>query len=88
MPWNIYNVKTKPMNQDEFVKHFAEALELTAHDEVEMRLEFKNLREWDSLASLSLIAMLDEEYEVELESEDLDALSTVEDLYLFVKSKL
>ena len=32
--------------------------------------------------------MLDEEYEVELESEDLDALSTVEDLYLFVKSKL
>ena len=76
------------MNQNEFIIHFKEALELETHDEIALSLEFKELEEWDSLASLSLIAMLDEEYEVELESEDLDALSTVEDLYLFVKAKL
>ena len=75
------------MNQDKFIERLADALELDNND-IEMSLDFKELEEWDSLASLSLIAMLDEEYEVELESEDLDALSTVEDLYLFVKSKL
>ena len=75
------------MNQDKFIERLADALELDNND-IEMSLDFKELEEWDSLASLSLIAMLDEEYEVELESEDLDALNTVKDLYLFVKSKL
>ena len=75
------------MNQNEFLNHFAEALELESHSEVNMGVAFKGLEEWDSLALLSLIAMLDEEYEVELESEDFNKLNTVEDLYLFVKSK-
>ena len=75
------------MNQNEFLNHFAEALELETQSEINMSVPFKELEEWDSLARLSLIAMLDEEYEVELESEDFDKLNTVEDLYLFVKSK-
>lgn len=75
------------MNQNEFLNHFTEALELESQSEVSMGFAFKGLEEWDSLARLSLIAMLDEEYEVELESEDFDKLNTVEDLYLFVKSK-
>ena len=75
------------MNQNEFLHHFTEALELESQSEVNMGVAFKGLEEWDSLAQLSLIAMLDEEYEVELESEDFDKLNTVEDLYLFVKSK-
>ena len=75
------------MNQNEFLNHFREALELESQSEVKMGVAFKGLEEWDSLALLSLIAMLDEEYEVELESEDFDNLNTVEDLYLFVKSK-
>ena len=76
------------MNQDKFIKNIVEAFELESRNDIEMSQEFKQLDEWDSLASLSLIAMLDEEYDVELESQDLDRLSTVEDLYLFVKSKL
>ena len=75
------------MNQNEFLNHFAEALELETQSEINMSVPFKELEEWDSLARLSLIAMLDEEYEVELEGEDFDKLNTVEDLFLFVKSK-
>ena len=75
------------MKQNEFLNHFAEALELETQSEINMSVPFKELKEWDSLARLSLIAMLDEEYEVELESEDFDKLNTVEDLFLFVKSK-
>ena len=76
------------MNQKKFLDNFKEALELEHERLVTLNDTFKELDEWDSLASLSLIAMLDEEYEVELESEDLDKLTTVEELYLFVKSKL
>ena len=76
------------MNQKKFLDNFKEALELEHERLVTLNDTFKELDEWDSLASLSLIAMLDEEYEVELESEDLDKFTTVEELYLFVKSKL
>lgn len=75
------------MTQNEFFNHFKEALELESENELSLTDSFKELDEWDSLAQLSLTAMLDEEYEVELESEDLDKLNTVEDLYLFVKSR-
>ena len=75
------------MNQNEFIIHFKEALELEGGIEVRFSDTFKELEEWDSLARLSLIAMLDEEYEVELESEDFDKLNTVQDLFLYVKSK-
>lgn len=75
------------MNQNEFINHFKEALELEAGIEVSFSDTFKELEEWDSLARLSLIAMLDEEYEVELESEDFDNLNSVQDLFLYVKSK-
>ena len=75
------------MTQNEFFNHFKEALELGSEKEISLTDSFKELDEWDSLAQLSLTAMLDEEYEVELESEDLDKLNTVEDLYLFVKSR-
>ena len=75
------------MNQDEFLEYFKEALELQPESKIALADNFKDLDEWDSLAQLSLTAMLDEVYEVELESEDLDKFNSVEDLYLFVKSK-
>ena len=75
------------MNQNEFLKHFKEALELELENEIAITDFFKELDEWDSLAQLSLKAMLDEVYEVELESEDLDKFNSIEDLYIFVRSK-
>ena len=76
------------MNQNDFLHNLKEALELQHERLLTLNDSFKELDEWDSLSSLSLIAMLDEEYEVELEGEDLDSLNTVGDLYFFVKSKL
>lgn len=42
--------------------------------------EFRHYDEWDSLALLSLIAMLDDEYGVEIEEKVLQKLLTLEDL--------
>ena len=85
MQQNIY--KQTMMNQNEFLNQFKEALELESEIEINLSDSFKELDEWDSLAQLSLTAMLDEEYDVELESDDLAKLDTVEDLFLFVKSR-
>jgi len=76
------------INQKQFLKNFKEALELEIENEIQLVDNFKKFNEWDSLAQLSLVAMIDEEYKVELKSEDLDKLNTVEELYLFVMSKL
>ena len=43
--------------------------------------EFASLPEWDSLSQLSLIAELDSEYSVTIDTKDLAKLSTIEDLY-------
>jgi acyl carrier protein len=42
---------------------------------------FSELPEWDSLSQLSLIAELDSEYEITIDTKDLAKLTTISDLY-------
>ncbi|MCH8567406.1 MAG: acyl carrier protein [Balneolales bacterium] len=72
--------------KDKFLEIFKEALE--AEDkEINMSDEFRDYDEWDSLAQLSLIAALDEEFEVEIEDEEFQTLKTIEELFNAVSSK-
>jgi acyl carrier protein len=48
---------------------------------------FRDKEEWDSLAHLSLIALLDEEYGVEIEDEEFKTLKTFGDIYKTVQKK-
>ena len=48
---------------------------------------FKELDEWSSLIALSVIAMVDEEYDVTLKGDDVKGASTIEDLFNVVKSR-
>ena len=48
---------------------------------------FHELDEYSSLIALSIIAMVDEEYDVQLKGDDMRAAVTVEDLFNIVKSK-
>ncbi len=50
--------------------------------------KFRELGEWDSMLALSVIAMADEEYNVQLNGEDIRSSATVSDLYDKVKSKI
>ncbi|MFT4804305.1 MAG: acyl carrier protein [Cyclobacteriaceae bacterium] len=63
----------------DFIEKFSEALEMEMHD-IKPTDEFRNLEGWDSLSRLSLIAMLDEEYNIQIEDEDFEKLKTVEDI--------
>ena len=55
--------------------------------ELTAETKFKELDEWSSLIALSIIAMVDEEYDVTLKGNDINTSSTIEDLFNVVKSK-
>ena len=62
--------------EDKFLAAFTEALEIEDH-EVRFEDSFKEYPEWDSLNRLTLIAMLDENYEIQIENETFNQLKTV-----------
>jgi len=64
---------------DKFIDLFKETLEIS-DDSVQLDTEFRKLSQWDSLAFLSVIAMIDEEYEVVIEGNDFLKLITVADV--------
>ena len=75
------------MELQDFVQNFAEQFDETDANEIKASTVFKELDEWSSLRALSIIAMVDEEYEVALKGDDILGASTIEDLFNTVKSK-
>jgi|TARA_B100000749_G_C18206661_1_gene374264 acyl carrier protein len=71
--------------EDLFLKQFAEALERS--EEICMTDEFRSYQEWDSLAILSLLASIDEEYSVNINSAELEKMKTVGDVCKCVLDK-
>jgi acyl carrier protein len=65
--------------ENNFIEKFKEVLEITERD-IELNDKFREYEEWDSLAFLSLIAMIDEEYDVIIEGKDFKELHTVDDI--------
>lgn len=75
------------MEIKDFIEKFAEQFDDTDASEIKAETVFKELDEWSSLIALSVIAMVDEEYEVTLKGEDIRNSKTVEDLFNAVKAK-
>jgi acyl carrier protein len=75
------------MDLNEFIANFADQFEDTDSSEITAATEFKNLDEWSSLIALSVIAMVDEEYDVTLKGDDIRGSVTVGDLFNIVKSR-
>jgi len=75
------------MTINKFFEHFCEELDETDIDEISVKTDFKNIEEWDSLVALSIIAMVDEEFEILLTGSDMMSSTTIEDLYNLILSK-
>ncbi len=75
------------MELSEFITKFAEALEIEDASNLNVSTNFHELDEWNSLTVLSVIAMFDEEYEVEVSGVDIRKANTLGDLYSLVKEK-
>jgi acyl carrier protein len=66
--------------ETQFINQFAEVLELDDNHGLTTATIFRDLEEWDSLAYLSVIAMIDEEYDIVIEGNDFKKLITIGDL--------
>ena len=73
---------------NEFVALFAEQFDDTDASEITATTDFHGLDEWSSLIGLSVIAMVDEEFDVALKGDDVKNSVTIEDLYNRVIAKL
>ncbi len=76
------------MELNDFIVNFADQFEDTDPSDIKAETVFHDLDEYSSLIALSIIAMVDEEYDVQLKGDDMRAAITVEDLYNVVKSKI
>lgn len=72
--------------EQKFLQKFGEVLE--AEDKViALDDKFREYEEWNSLAFLSLIAMIDEEFDVIIEGKDFKQLQTVADIIQAIKDR-
>jgi len=72
----------------DFVEKVAALFEDTDAAEFKPENIFRNLEGWNSLKALYVIAMVDEEYKVELKGDDIQNSQTIEDIFKIVKSRV
>lgn len=72
---------------NEFIEKFAEIFDDVDTASLSGETKFRDLEDWDSIAGLSVIGMVDEEYGVTFNADDMKACQTIADLYNRVQSK-
>ena len=58
--------------------------ELLEVEELDSTMKFTDLDEWDSLASLSIIALLDSDYGITMKHSDIKSFDSIEDFCKYV----
>jgi acyl carrier protein len=69
---------------NEFLQSLATILEVPA---VKAEDDLKAFSQWDSLSVLSVIAMVDADYGVNMRAADFEDLKSTEDVWKFIQSK-
>lgn len=72
------------MDIQDFIENFAAEFDETPAEVFAPETEYKTLEEWNSLTALSIIAMVDDNYNKTITGANLRACNTIEDLYNFV----
>ncbi len=74
------------MKENKLLEAFQEALELEG-EIISLDDTIEDFDNWDSISRLSLIALLDEYFEVEVTNAEFDSLNTLRDLRDLVINK-
>lgn len=73
------------MDLNDFIEKFVDLFDETDASEIKAETDFKKLDEWSSMIALSVIAMIDAEYDVQIKGTDIRDCNTVEDLFYKIK---
>ena len=71
----------------DFISAFAEQFEELDENKLEPETKFRELDGWSSLVALSVLAMIDEKYDVQIKGEDMKRANTIQALFDLVQSK-
>ncbi len=63
-----------------------ELIEVFERDDIDPDDEFRDYEEWDSMAYLSLIAMIDDNYDIVIPGEEFTNLNKIIDIYNFINN--
>lgn len=74
------------MTIEEFVEKVQDELQDTPAEKITPDTNYKELDEWGSLTSLSLISMIEEEYDKLITGADVRARNSVRELWEYVES--
>lgn len=75
------------MELKDFIQNFAAQFDDTDASEFKAETKFRELEEWSSIIALSIIAMIDEEYDIAIKGEEMRRANTVNELFEIIKSK-
>lgn len=75
------------MTIEQFIEDFENAVEDVEPGSLSANTAFKSIEQWDSLSVLTLIAMVDADYDVRLKAKELKQVDTLSDLFYVVESK-
>ncbi len=75
------------MEADQFVRHFENAIEGITPDSLNPETQYHKIPQWDSLALLCLLAMVDCEYDVQVGGMELKTCDTLRDVHALVAAK-
>lgn len=75
------------MEITEFIEKFAEIFDDTDAATLSPETKFRDLDEWSSLSALGVIALADEEFDVELSGNEMRKANTIQELFNLISNK-
>lgn len=75
------------MEIKEFIANFADQFDEIDVETLNAETKFRELNEWSSLVALSVMAMIDDEYDVTISADEMRAAQTIHQLFDTVNAK-
>ena len=76
------------MDIKEFIENFVDQFDDVLVTEVTPETRMLEMEEWSSMIALSVMAMIDEEYNVQIKADEMRNSQTIQELFNIVKSYL
>ena len=72
----------------EFKQKFSDAIDDESILVLDLQANFKDIESWDSFSGMSIISMIDEEFDITINAEEMSRIFTIEELYHFISNKI
>lgn len=72
----------------DFIQNFAEQFDDAEIGAMDESTHYRDLTGWSSIVALSVMAMIDDEYDVQIKADEMRKTNTIQELFDLVSSKI